>query len=101
MSLSNYLIPLIAFVIFANPAVFKLVRGVAGSWVASSEGLATNAGLLLHAVIFVLVVGFLMRKLRRSNYQTEGGILFNTRDDADDAENKHFQQNRIVYAVTN
>jgi len=28
-------------------------------------------------------------------------MTFETRDDADDAENKHFQENRIVYAVTN
>ena len=78
--------------VFANPVVFKLVRGVAGSWVAAADGAATMAGLALHGVLFVLIVGFLMRKLGRSS--------FDTRDQADDANNKHFQQNRIVYAVT-
>jgi hypothetical protein len=96
MALSNYLIPLIAFMVFANPAVFKAVRGVAGSWVATADGVATMAGLALHAIIFVLVVGFFMGKLGRSSYQG-----FETRDEADDANNKHFQENRIVYAVTN
>jgi hypothetical protein len=93
MSLSNYIIPLIAFMVFANPQVFKIVRGVAGSWVASSDGVASMAGLALHAILFVLIVGFLMRRI---SYQT-----FESRDQADDATNKHFQQNRIVYAVTN
>ena len=101
MALSDYLIPLIAFMVFANPAVFKTVRGVAGSWVASSDGVASMAGLVLHAILFVLVVGFLMRKLKRSNYHTGGDMRFKTRDSVDDATNKHFQQNRIVYAVTN
>ena len=63
MSTSAYLLPLILFMIFASPATFKAVRGVAGSWVASAEGEAKFAGLLLHAVLFVWVVGFLMRRV--------------------------------------
>ena len=101
MALSDYLIPLIAFMVFANPAVFKMVRGVAGSWVASNDGAGTMAGLALHGILFVLVVGFLMRKLKRSNYHAGSDMSFKTRDSVDDANNKHFQQNRIVYAVTN
>jgi len=101
MALVNSLIPLIAFVILANPATFKAVRGVAGNWVANNTGLASNPGLLLHALIFVIVIGFIMTQLGKSTYMTEGGMTFETRDDADDAENKHFQENRIVYAVTN
>lgn len=100
MGLANYLIPLIAFMIFANPATFMMVRGVAGNWVSNNMGRASNAGLLLHAVIFVLIVGFLMTQLRSSSYLTEDGMVFETRDDADDADNKHYQENRIVYAVT-
>ena len=101
MELVNYLIPLIAFMIFANPATFMMVRGVAGNWVSNNMGRASNAGLLLHAVIFVLIVGFLMTQLRSSSYLTaEDGTVFATRDDADDADNKHYQENRIVYAVS-
>jgi hypothetical protein len=101
MGLVNYLIPLIAFMIFANPATFMMVRGVAGNWVSNNMGRASTPGLLLHGVIFVLIVGFLMTQLRStSSYLTEDGMVFQTRDDADDAENKHFQENRIVYAVT-
>lgn len=91
----KHLIPFIAFVVLANPVTFKAVRGVAGNWVASADGTATLAGLILHALVFILVVGFLMRQARRSGYTLE------TREDAKDAENKHFQENRIVYAVTN
>ena len=101
MALVNYLIPLIAFMIFANPATFMMVRGVAGNWVSNNMGRASNAGLLLHAVIFVLIVGFLMTQLRSSSYLTaEDETVFATRDDADDADNKHYQENRIVYAVS-
>jgi hypothetical protein len=100
MALSDYLIPLIAFMILANPATFKLMRGLAGNWVANNTGVASNSGLLLHALVFVIIVGFLMTQLHSSNYIVEQGIYFETRDDADDAENKHFQENRIVYTVT-
>lgn len=100
MGLANYLIPLIAFMIFANPATFMMVRGVAGNWVSNNMGRASTPGLLLHGLIFILIVGFLMTQLNKSSYLTEDGMVFETRDDADDADNKHYQENRIVYAVT-
>jgi len=49
------ILPFILFFIVANPATFKLVRSVAGSWVASAEGLPTTPGLLLHSLVFVLL----------------------------------------------
>ena len=55
-----YVIPFLAYVLVANPAMYKAVRGILGSWVASAEGLATFPGLLLHALVYVLIVGFLM-----------------------------------------
>jgi uncharacterized membrane protein len=57
------LLPFIVFFIVANPATFKLVRSVAGSWVSSAEGLPTTAGLLLHALVFVLLTHFLWRAI--------------------------------------
>lgn len=60
---SNYLIPLVLFVILAHPATFKAVRGLAGGWVASAEGQAKPLGLLLHAVIFTFAVRFLMKRV--------------------------------------
>ena len=59
----NYLIPFVAYVAIASPAAYKTVRGLLGSWVASAEGLPTTAGLVLHALVFIFIVGFLMRFL--------------------------------------
>lgn len=65
----NYLVPFALYVAVASPATYKLTRSVAGSWVASAEGLASFPGLLLHGLVFVLVVGYLMRLL---NPRTSG-----------------------------
>jgi hypothetical protein len=59
--LNFYVIPFLAYVLVANPETYKAVSGILGSWVANAEGLATFPGLLLHALVFVLLVGFLMR----------------------------------------
>jgi len=66
----NYLIPFVAYVVIANPAAYKAVRGILGSWVANAEGLPTSAGLVLHAIVYIAIVGFLMRLLitRKSNF---------------------------------
>jgi hypothetical protein len=70
----DYAIPALAFVVLANPAAFKIVRGVAGGWVASTDGLPTMAGLILHAIVFVLVVGFIMN-LQYKNKEKYGDML--------------------------
>jgi len=66
----NYLVPFALYVAVASPATYKLTRGVAGSWIASADGLASFPGLLLHALVFVLIAGYLMRLLnpRTSGY---------------------------------
>jgi hypothetical protein len=56
-------IPFVAYLIVANPATYKAVRGIAGGWVANSEGLPTLAGLALHAVVLILLVTAIMRFL--------------------------------------
>ena len=61
----NYLIPFGSYVVIASPQAYKAVRGVLGSWVANAEGLPTTAGLLLHALVFILIVGFFMRLLNK------------------------------------
>ena len=58
------LVVILLFFIIANPALFKITRGL-GSWVASPEGLPKTGGLLLHAVVFAVVTRFIMRALRR------------------------------------
>lgn len=54
-------IPFVAYLIVANPATYKAVRGVAGGWVASPEGLPTLAGLALHAIVLIALVTLVMR----------------------------------------
>jgi len=56
---------ILLFFIVANPALFKIMRGVLGSWVASAEGLPSTAGLLLHAVVFAVICRVIMRFLAR------------------------------------
>lgn len=67
------LLPFIVFFIVANPATFKLVRSVAGSWVASAEGLPTTAGLLLHALVFVVLTHLLWRAVfgKKSKFSSQ------------------------------
>lgn len=50
----RFLLAVALFFVIANPALFKLTRKVFGSVVASAEGLPTQAGVLLHALVFVL-----------------------------------------------
>ena len=59
--LKKKLVPFGVFFVVANPATFKAVRSVAGSWVAAADGVPTTAGLLLHALVFVIVAHFLWR----------------------------------------
>ena len=55
------IVPFVIFFLVAHPETFKLVRSVAGGWVASTYGVPTNAGLLLHALVFVLLSTFVWR----------------------------------------
>ena len=87
--LNFYVIPFLAYVLVANPATYKAVRGILGSWVASAEGLATFPGLLLHALVFVLLVGFLMQVVPRVSG-------FETRKDQQAGEYVHWAQRNEV-----
>jgi hypothetical protein len=64
------LIKLFAFAMLASPFAFKTTRRIFGDWVAGPEGLATIPGLLLHALVFLLVVSFLLG--RKSGFKTRG-----------------------------
>ena len=69
---TKILIFMVVFFLVANPATFKIVRRLLGSWVASSDGLATPAGLVLHGAVFVALAIFLPRALMRaSGYEAE------------------------------
>jgi len=44
------------FFVIASPEAFRLVRGIAGKWVATPNGSPSPAGLLLHSIVFLLIV---------------------------------------------
>lgn len=71
--MSATLIPMATYVLVANPATYKFVRGILGNWVASADGVATLAGLVLHAFVYVLLTGFvLMFFMPRGSSYTPG-----------------------------
>jgi hypothetical protein len=96
--MSGVVLPVLVFSLIASPFMFKLTRRV-GGWIASPEGIATIPGLLLHGVVFVLLLAFLRALMlpRASKYLSEGGVQFETRDDQDDQNTKHFQEDRFVF----
>lgn len=68
---TKVMIFLIVFFIVANPSTFKIMRKLLGAWVASAEGLATPAGLILHSVVFVALAILIPKYLMRSSYYEE------------------------------
>ena len=68
---TKLLIFLIVFFIVAHPSTFKIMRKLLGSWVASADGAATPAGLILHAFVFVALAVFLPKMLMRPSYFEE------------------------------
>ena len=64
---TKILIFMVVFFIVANPATFKIMRGLLGGWVASADGAAKPAGLILHAAVFVALMYLIPR---RSYYST-------------------------------
>jgi hypothetical protein len=61
MHLQKKIIPFATFVVIASPQMFELTRKILGGWVASAEGVPKTAGLLFHALVFVLVSHFLWK----------------------------------------
>ena len=54
------LISLASFVAVSHPATYKLTSKLLGRWVATSDGLPKIGGLILHAFVFLFLVGFLV-----------------------------------------
>jgi len=54
----------ILFFLIANPLTYKVTRKVFGG-IASTDGMPTQVGVLLHAFVFVMLAGFLMRRFSR------------------------------------
>jgi hypothetical protein len=99
--MATRLIPFVLFAALASPAAFKATRGILGGWIAGTEGLPTFPGLLLHALVFILVVGFLMKHIRKSGYTKECAdgkcYKFETADDQDDQNTRRYQDDRFIF----
>jgi hypothetical protein len=83
---TKILIFMVVFFLVANPATFKIVRKVLGSWVASADGLATPAGLVLHAAVFVALAIFLPKALMRASGYAEDEKEDYAEDEKEDYE---------------
>ena len=86
MSLKNYAIPFAVFVALASPGAFKLTHKALGGFFSSTEGVAYFPGLLFHALVFVLLVGFFMRRVSR----------YATADQANAKGYIHYQERQFV-----
>ena len=73
MSSTAYAVPFAVYLAVSNPATYKATRGLFGNWVSSSEGIPSLAGLMLHGLVFILIVGFFM-SVRRSTFSAGYGI---------------------------
>jgi hypothetical protein len=80
----SIILQLIAFVLLASPASFRMTRKFLGGWIGNAEGLASMAGLILHAIVFLLV----LRLVRTSGFATF--------DAAQDENNKHYAKRQEV-----
>jgi hypothetical protein len=80
-------VPFLTFVALASPQSFRATSGIFGPWVANTDGLPSIAGLCLHALVFLILSWLLSRVL--STYET--------RDDQDDQNTKHFQEDRFLF----
>ena len=69
------IVPFVVFFTVANPETFKLTRSLLGNWVANSYGLPTTAGLLLHALVFVIVAHFVWRLVWGKKVSKFGGAV--------------------------
>jgi hypothetical protein len=91
------LLSILVFAALASPISYRTTRQM-GTWIADPVGVPTIPGLLLHGLVFVIVMAILSVLFgRRSGYLTAGGLRFETRDDQDDQNTKHFQEDRFVF----
>jgi hypothetical protein len=91
------LLAILVFAGVASPVSYRTTRQL-GSWIAGPDGTPTIPGLFLHGLVFVILMAALSALFgKRSGYLSAGGLKFETRDDQDDQNTKHFQEDRIVF----
>jgi hypothetical protein len=70
----EFLPPVLAYVVVANPATYKLTSKVLGGWVSSPDGAAKLGGLVLHAIVFLFLLSLIYKLFfpRMSGYMHAG-----------------------------
>jgi hypothetical protein len=70
----DFVIPVAAFVAVGHPATYKTTSKFLGNWVASSDGVPKVGGLILHALVFLFVIGLLyaLFRPRKSGFSVFG-----------------------------
>ena len=70
----DFVIPVSAFVAVGHPATYKTTSKFLGNWVASSDGVPKVGGLILHAIVFLFVIGLLYAifRPRKSGFSVFG-----------------------------
>jgi hypothetical protein len=68
----EFLPPVLAYVVVANPATYKLTSKVLGGWVSSPDGAAKLGGLVLHAIVFLFLLSLIYKLFfpRMSGYMS-------------------------------
>jgi len=91
------LLAILVFAAVASPASYRTTRQF-GTWIAGPDGMPTIPGLLLHGLVYIILMAVLSVLFGRSSgYLTAGGLRFETRDDQDDQNTKHFQEDQFVF----
>ena len=67
-----WIICLLLFFVLANPATFRVTRQVV-SGLASPEGLPTQLGVLVHAMVYVVMWRVIHRSRSQYSYQYPSG----------------------------
>lgn len=62
--MASALLTVASFVAVSHPATYKTTSKFLGSWIATPDGLPKMGGLILHAVVFIFLVGLLMTLFR-------------------------------------
>jgi hypothetical protein len=98
--LVKILLPLILFFIIANPTTFKATRSLFGGWVSSPEGLPKQAGVLLHALVFVLVSKLIWRTFVRPSYYADEEEKYEDEKEKYEDEKEKYEDEKEKYMTT-
>jgi len=99
----RFLLAIALFFIIANPALFKLTGKLFGSMIASPEGLPTQAGVLLHALVFVIagrLVGRFSRYADEPEMYADEPEMYEDEPETYEDEPETYEEETSEYTMT-